>query len=733
MDGEHAGHERHRANGHAHGPTPIALAGLEYAEHGLPLVLLPPKSKGEHGMRKGWNLRENAVADAAVIAHHRGNIGLALAWSRVASIDIDHVQGAHAWLEPRGVDLMQLLMAPDAVRIESGVPNRAKLLYALPAGANASDYITQRIHDDAKNVILELRCAARGGKTMQDVLPPSIHPSTGQPYRWRGDWRHLPALPYELQRVWHLPHTAPHNTAHGPRDDARGDGSGDDFRDVFERLERAGCKPHVTAPGDARAHCPVHKGKSGTTLHINESADGKVLLHCHAGCTWEEVFAALEMGSGPEVRMGNGPRAETHERASEADTPEPAPDTLPPCPAALSALPKRLGEVQAAIASTMLRPHAGLAGLVTLALVDYLAMANTRIASRGGLGMGEFFMVLAPTAFGKEALRLPFRTLAEYCANPRHRIPLPDLRFSAPSSQQGLQEMLIASPCVCMLPDEFGDWIAKGEKEPYRAEAMAHLMQVYGNAFGTVDVPHAVTHKLPSVKNPRLLMFATSTPARIVEVLNGSLASRGFLNRFVMLPITANDMGLTGNVLDTSASYEISPALCALARDISSAQELVAFDTDAIDYINQHFRKVLDPLAISNNVLAGRLNEQAIRMAACIALADGRQIIGVRDMALAYEIREGLYERTAAFFADAGNLGDGHPTALAYEQCRRIFERYDSVKRSRLPALSRLYACRPPRERNDIVRALIADGIVYERERRLFSLIRDDKDDKGTT
>lgn len=52
--------------------------------------------------------------------------------------------------------------------------------------------------------VLELRCATSEGLTVQDVLPPSIHPDTGKPYCWggKGDWRDIPLIPPQLLDVW---------------------------------------------------------------------------------------------------------------------------------------------------------------------------------------------------------------------------------------------------------------------------------------------------------------------------------------------------------------------------------------------------------------------------------------------------------------------------------------------------------------------------------------------------
>lgn len=52
--------------------------------------------------------------------------------------------------------------------------------------------------------VLEFRCGTADRLTMQDVLPPSIHPDTGLPYRWggKGDWHSIPEIPAALLVVW---------------------------------------------------------------------------------------------------------------------------------------------------------------------------------------------------------------------------------------------------------------------------------------------------------------------------------------------------------------------------------------------------------------------------------------------------------------------------------------------------------------------------------------------------
>jgi hypothetical protein len=53
-----------------------------------------------------------------------------------------------------------------------------------------------------KETIVEFRCATSNGLTMQDIIPPSIHPDTGKPYEWRGDFNNLQPLPESIKKIW---------------------------------------------------------------------------------------------------------------------------------------------------------------------------------------------------------------------------------------------------------------------------------------------------------------------------------------------------------------------------------------------------------------------------------------------------------------------------------------------------------------------------------------------------
>lgn len=165
----------------------------EYAQAGWRLCAIERGSKLPKYPQ--WNSKP--IPDDAVGGLE--GAGLLHALSGTCALDIDDINLARPWLLERGVDLDELLNASDSVRIDSGRPGRAKLLYKMrrplrtfkPVGAGC-----------------ELRCATATGSSVQDVLPPSCHPVTKRPYEWLypeplvGDWRSLPSVPASLLACW---------------------------------------------------------------------------------------------------------------------------------------------------------------------------------------------------------------------------------------------------------------------------------------------------------------------------------------------------------------------------------------------------------------------------------------------------------------------------------------------------------------------------------------------------
>lgn len=165
----------------------------DYVAHGWKLCAIDRGKKAP--VYEGWNV--TPIPDDAV--EGLDGAGLLHALSGTCALDLDALELARPWLAERGVDVDALLDAPDAVRIDSGRPGRAKLIYRMKRPLRTYQ---------PKGSGLELRCATGTGSSVQDVLPPTIHPDTKKPYTWLyGEpltchWSAPPPIPANLLSLW---------------------------------------------------------------------------------------------------------------------------------------------------------------------------------------------------------------------------------------------------------------------------------------------------------------------------------------------------------------------------------------------------------------------------------------------------------------------------------------------------------------------------------------------------
>ena len=236
----------------------------DYVRFGWALVPIPLGQKGPQVA--GWNRREMCLLDPEVAEWIDGNIGLAHAYSGTCAIDIDSLPAARTWLENRGILLDELLNSPTAVRIDSGRgPDRAKLIYKVPAPM-PSFSITEPDPADGnkrKAIGLEFRCASSTGMTVQDVLPPSIHPDTGKPYVWRygADVTHWSQVSFIPERLWELWQTLTPKVA-SPKPRATVKARTEVLPELRKLLERA--NPDISYPEWLRIGMAIHHETKGS-------------------------------------------------------------------------------------------------------------------------------------------------------------------------------------------------------------------------------------------------------------------------------------------------------------------------------------------------------------------------------------------------------------------------------------------------------------------------------------
>lgn len=195
-----------------YGTPPTGQSVVEYAiaytQLGWSLCEIPLGQKGPRTAE--WNAPQNVVSTAEQAAAKFGltplNMGLVHAYSMTASIDVDHYEWTKHILATWGVDLDELLNQGMRVISREG---RAKVIFRLPVWAQHLKMakITWPAenpkHPNDRITIFELRTGL-----VQDVLPPSIHPDTQQPYQWmfgKTPWNY-PAdgamLPVVVAEMW---------------------------------------------------------------------------------------------------------------------------------------------------------------------------------------------------------------------------------------------------------------------------------------------------------------------------------------------------------------------------------------------------------------------------------------------------------------------------------------------------------------------------------------------------
>jgi len=225
--------------------TTADYAASYVAQLGMQLVPLPPRQKRPLTDDWGRNLITTQVqARDYWLANPDANIGVALGPSRVCSFDVDDLEATRAICAEFGWDLDALIAQHPTCQ---GQPPSVRVMFRVPAGVQLAYHsLTWPSRDGSGRItVFELRAAT--DQQRQDVLPPSIHPATGQPYAWLTRpraaaglpeppnwllalWSNWDALKPQLQAV--CPWSVPSRPAAPPRAQRQGDS-------VIEAYDRA--------------------------------------------------------------------------------------------------------------------------------------------------------------------------------------------------------------------------------------------------------------------------------------------------------------------------------------------------------------------------------------------------------------------------------------------------------------------------------------------------------------
>ena len=178
-----------------------AVYARRYCQLGFALTWSEPGIKGPR--HRGWNLHENAITDPAAAfefwsAHPRRGIGILLGYSELVSLDVDDAATSAVVLEHLGISLAALRASAPCI---TGRADRFRLMFRAPGDATLRHRAVawpEKADPKRGRVLFELRAGA-----VSDAAPPTLHATTGEPYRWAPPPREgFPTLPAALLAAW---------------------------------------------------------------------------------------------------------------------------------------------------------------------------------------------------------------------------------------------------------------------------------------------------------------------------------------------------------------------------------------------------------------------------------------------------------------------------------------------------------------------------------------------------
>ena len=723
------------------------------------LVTIPAGSKGP--TRFGWQQPEKALSDPEAARQYyeqnpNHNVGLLHGASKTCAVDIDHVENTKIIFEELGIDFSALMQsAPQII----GRENRGKLIFKAPP-----DLITHKISwptssDPRKTeVVFELRAGS-----VQDVLPPSIHPDTGRPYEWAGRsiFDGLPDLPPQLLTLWRdwdnyrvqlqdicpWKRKAEFQPTRKPRPKGEGTSVIDQFNDAHDMhtlLVQYGYKP--TSRG--RYLSPnSSSGLAGVKLFD----DGRAYSH-HASDPFDNAhtFDAFELWMQYE-HMGNVQKAvkdaaqmlnvtqdPDHEYDKEAiehgakiaanimAKPKQADLPLNTVPEELLSVPGVLQDVVNYYTVTAIKPQPQFAVQAALAFGS-VAMGRRWVTDQRNFS-SLYFLNIGETGSGKEHTKTVLEELLEEAG-------LDELIGPAGyTSGAGVLSTLTKKPTHVSVVDELGRQLkaAAASGMQHKQDSITLIMECFGRQDGTLRQAGYATNTMKSseaeklekvIKRPSLTLVGMSTPSEFMQAIGGGDVASGLLNRFL---IVKSDIGV--QLSQEKRRSSISDRLSAWAKEQANAHEgdldagnshdmpphpiEVVFTLEAKKLLREYEERLVTAIKKETGTgleaMYNRSREIAMRLSLIVARSMGQDEIGADAMAWSIQYVNYYAKQTIEMFRS--NMAEGPFDAA----CKAVYARIEKAGLAGLTErdLSRsvsAFANMDRRKRADVLDALQTD------------------------
>lgn len=585
--------------------TSAEIARAYVERLGWSLVTIPAGSKAPTLF--GWQQPEKAIstgddAERYWTVNPTHNMGLLHAASGTVALDIDSVENTRIIFDTLGISYDAIMS--NVPRIV-GRPNRGKALFKVPAGLTlATHKISWPTQVDPRRteVVFELRAGA-----VQDVLPPSIHPDTGNPYTWAGAsvWDGLPDIPAPLLTIWtewdrFRPQLMdacpwkPQREFQPPRKIRPQSEKGSVIEafnaahDMDQLLQRFGYKPtsrqRYLSPNSTSGLAGVVLFEDGKAYshHASDPFDGAHTfdafdLWCqyeHMGDVTKAVKdAALLLKIDNEPDHAYDAEAINHgaKIAASWRKPSVSETEVPGVPDHLLSIPGVLQDAVNFYATTAPKPQPQFAVQAALAFGS-VVMGRRWVTDQRNFS-GLYFVNVGVSAAGKEHSKTVLEKLLE--ASGLESLIGP----SGYTSASGVFSALVQQPCHLTIIDELGRVLqtASAAGNHHKVDAQTILMEVFGRQDSTLRPQGyskmGMTKKQADefdkvVRSPSLTLMSMTTPSTLYGQLSSAYVKDGFLGRFVIVesPIGRQE-GRPIKVLPPS------PRLISWAQECAAAQD----------------------------------------------------------------------------------------------------------------------------------------------------------------
>lgn len=735
---------------------------------GWSLVAIPAGSKAPTAF--GWQQPEKAIrtgddAERYWTANPTHNMGLLHAASGTVALDIDSVENTRTIFETLGLDYDAIMTS--APRIV-GRPNRGKALFRAPSGLTLTTHkISWPTPADPRKteVVFELRAGA-----VQDVLPPSIHPDTGNPYTWAGNsvWDGLPELPPALLTIWtqwdrfrpQLMDACPWKPTRDfqpPRKIRPQSEKGSVIEafnaanDMDAMLQRFGYKPtarsRYLSPNSTSGLAGVVLFDDGKAYshHASDPFDGAHTfdafdLWCqyeHMGDVVKAVKAAaseLQIDNNPDHAYDAAAVDHGAKVAASWRNPVVAESEVPGVPEHLLSIPGVLQDAVNFYTTTAPKPQPQFAVQAALAFGSVVLGRRWVTDQRNFSGL--YFVNVGVSAAGKEHTKTVLEKLLE--ASGLESLIGP----SGYTSASGVFSALVQQPCHMTIIDELGRVLqtANASGNHHKVDAQTILMEVFGRQDSTLRPQGyskmGLTKKQADefdkvVRSPSLTLISMTTPSTLYGQLSSSYVKDGFLGRFIIVespigrqegrPIKvlppsprliswaqecASSVGDNGGI-PGSGNHEFPPAPVVIPFAAECDPILRAFDREML--------KAMDDVErFGMEAMFGRTKEIAQRLALIVAVSANESAISAASLSWAIDYARHYAKATVA--ALRRSMSDG-PFEAA---CKAVLSEIGAggLKGRTMAELSDMVATfrnLEPRKRGEVLDTLASDHGIMSR------------------